>query len=219
MKKYITNVLGDSDKDTCYSQATLNKKENTSCVIADTERRSSPGEVHKNLATKLAKPIGVTPENDFNKVEETSVAKERMLKAEIEKKKEIGLLQEKNQYKRLERVSFDIQLKAVKAATHGEELVKNVGENGNGFGLDGSKVMKAELVREGCKPEGLKNTGVVNGNASAVAEQEGEKVEVLAKKKGLAGELIKKDGLGASGYGDSKYLFANYTCILYVLVC
>jgi hypothetical protein len=59
--------------------------------------------------------------------------------------------------------------------------------------------VNAKLVNERCKPEILKNNGVGDGEASAVAKLKDQKVEVLAETKRLAGEPSKKDDLGSSG--------------------
>lgn len=161
--------------------------------------RSALGAVQKNHGTRLAKHIEIRPGNDLDCEEETLVVRQAMLKAAIEEKmREIRLMQEKNEFKSWGRLNFEVDVKMVEGERCGEELVK-VGENGNGFGLDDGKVVKAELGHERCKLDGLKSSGVGNGEAHVVAELEGERVNVFAEKKRLAGEPSKKDGLGASG--------------------
>ncbi|XP_073225403.1 uncharacterized protein [Cicer arietinum] len=170
--------------------------------------RSALGAVQKNHGTRLAKHIEIRPGNDLDCEEETLVVRQAMLKAAIEEKmREIRLMQEKNEFKSWGRLNFEVDVKMVEGERCGEELVK-VGENGNGFGLDDGKVVKAELGHERCKLDGLKSSGVGNGEAHVVAELEGERVNVFAEKKRLAGEPSKKDGLGAS---DNEWKISSAT--------
>lgn len=57
----IGNVINleDSDEDERSSKATLNRKETTSCVIADNELQSSSGAVLKTPTTRLTEPNGI----------------------------------------------------------------------------------------------------------------------------------------------------------------
>ncbi|RDX82183.1 hypothetical protein CR513_37058, partial [Mucuna pruriens] len=58
--------IEDSDEDVCIIQATLDKKETTSCtVITDNEHQSSSGAFQKNLLTGLAQSTG-NPKRKFS---------------------------------------------------------------------------------------------------------------------------------------------------------
>jgi hypothetical protein len=171
---------------------------NLSRVVADTEWQSSSGAVQKNLDTRLAKPTVIPPGD-------------AMRKAAIAEK--IMLLQKKNQFKSSGRLNFDGEEVTVNGESCGEKLVKD------------GKAVNAKLVNERCKPEILKNSGVGDGEASAVAKLKDQKVEVLAETKRLAGEPSKKDDLGSSGMEILTAsllticilllpVFANNICIL-----
>jgi hypothetical protein len=171
---------------------------NLSRVVADTEWQSSSGAVQKNLHTRLAKPTVIPPGD-------------AMRKAAIAEK--IMLLQKKNQFKSSGRLNFDGEGVTVNGESCGEKLVKD------------GKVVNAKLGDERCKPEILKNSGVGDGEASAVAKLKDQKVEVLAETKRLAGEPSKKDDLGSSGMEILTAsllticilllpVFANNICIL-----
>ena len=129
----------------------------------------------------------------------TLVVREAMLKAVAEEK--VRELQENNQFKGWGRLNFEVEVKTVTGERREEEHMK-VGENGNGLGL------KPAVGHKKGKFDGLKNRGVGNGEACAVAELDVGNVEVLAKKNRFVGEPGKKDGLGASGM---EILFA---CLL-----
>jgi hypothetical protein len=171
---------------------------NLSRVVADTEWQSSSGAVQKNLDTRLAKPTVIPPGDAIRK-------------AAIAEK--IMLLQKKNQFKSSGRLNFDGEEVTVNGESCGEKLVKD------------GKAVNAKLVNERCKPEILKNNGVGDGEASAVAKLKDQKVEVLAETKRLAGEPSKKDDLGSSGMEILTAsllticilllpVFANNICIL-----
>ncbi|XP_045819517.1 uncharacterized protein LOC123918887 [Trifolium pratense] len=144
---------------------------------SDTERKSSSGAVQKNLDGRLAKPIAIPPDD-------------AMRKAAIAEK--IMLLQRKNHFKSSGRLNFDGEGETVNGESCGEKFVKD------------GKVVNAKLGHERCKLEVLKNSGVGDGEASAVAKLKDQKVEVLAEKKRLAGEPSKKDDLGSSGKMQKK---------------
>lgn len=128
--------------------------------------------------------------SDFNRVEETLVSREAMLKAEIEEKNlVIGLLQERIQFERLEKIRVELELKKV-------------------MGERGEKVVESEFGVGRSKVEVLKNRGVDIG---AVVKLEGEKVGILGEKKRLNGESSKEGCLGSSGMEIlSAYLLPSY---------
>jgi hypothetical protein len=81
---------------------------------------------------KLAKPIRITPWDNFNQVyDETLVFRKVMLK-EIVEGKVVGKLQENNQFKSQGMLNFEIEVKTITGERRGEEFMK-VTENGNGI--------------------------------------------------------------------------------------
>lgn len=107
----------------------------------------------------MFKPIGITPGDNFDSVDEALVVREAMLKQATEEK--VGELLENNQLKSWEGISFEIEVNTVTGGRHGKKIMK-VGENDKWFGLDDCKVVKSGAGHEKYKFEG-------------------ENVEVLAK--------------------------------------
>ncbi|KAK2440988.1 hypothetical protein QL285_012337 [Trifolium repens] len=132
-------------------------------VMTDTKKRRG-GEA---TATELlAEKVDV--------LDETLVVRKAMLKSVVEET--LGELEENNHFKSLGKINYEI-------------VVKTVVEKSCEFGLDDGKFVKAGVGQEKCKFEVLKNRGVGNGSALALAPAElvGEKVKVLAEKKRFVG--------------------------------
>ncbi|KAL5062015.1 hypothetical protein RYX36_023752 [Vicia faba] len=71
-------------------------------------------------------------QSDFDRVEETLIARETRLKAEIEaNKREIGLLSEEVRFLWLEKRSVEMELKRVKELKDGGDIARVVAETGN----------------------------------------------------------------------------------------
>jgi len=106
----------------------------------------------------MFKPIGITAGDNFDRVDETLVVREAMLKQATEEK--VRELLENSRFKSWGMLNFEIEVNT--GERHGKEIMK-LGEN------------------EKYKIEVLKNRGVGDGEACSVVELEGENVEVLAK--------------------------------------
>lgn len=99
----------------------------------------------------MFKPIGITPGDNFDCVDEALVVREAMLKQATEEK--VGELLENNQLKSWEGISFEIEVNTVTGGRHGKKIMK-VGENDKWFGLDDCKVVKSGAGHEKYKFEG-----------------------------------------------------------------
>lgn len=85
--------------------------------------------------------------SDFDRVEETLVARETMLKAEIEEKKsEIRLLTEKVQLERLEKISVELELKRFKEGGNVGVLVVDEPCKKDGLEVSGMEILNAFLI-------------------------------------------------------------------------
>ncbi|KAK7305220.1 hypothetical protein VNO77_43122 [Canavalia gladiata] len=129
--------------------------------------------------------------SDFDRVEETLVAREARLKAELEeKKKEIGSLKEKILFERLEKINAEFELKRLKQERCEEKVTNN-----NGFGLDG-KIVKAEVESE--RVEALEEKKKLKSENQRKFCEEGNKVIGI---NGCGSQHLKRneDGVGASG--------------------
>ncbi|GAU41216.1 hypothetical protein TSUD_128920 [Trifolium subterraneum] len=123
--------------------------------------------------------------SDFDLVEQTLIAREEMLKEEIEKmKRELLLSAERMEFEKLERITVEFKLGKIQEEMKKKKLMKNGNERGNVV------VAKNRVVGDG--------DGV--GLASSDSKIAGENVRILVKE--MVEELEKNNHLKSSGNID-----------------
>ncbi|XP_058788022.1 uncharacterized protein LOC131662298 [Vicia villosa] len=154
-------------------------------------------------------------QRDFDRVEETLIARETKLKAEIEaNKREIGLLKEEVHFQQIEKMTVEMELKRMKELKDGGDIACTVAETANVRvnGAPETLVSQEAALKSAIKEkvgeiiqDQFKNLGKPNFDITVHVvrdEKPGEefkKVGVHDGKACLVGEQGKKDGPGASG--------------------